>query len=57
MTIMAGQILLACPNCAGSENASDKYTVYILGIFVLLIYIPFYLLFKLAFKMNPQKED
>jgi uncharacterized membrane protein len=41
-------IALACPNCAGSSNAKDKYTVVILGIFILLTYIPFYILFNLT---------
>lgn len=57
ITIFIGKLLLACPNCAGSDNAKDKYTVYILAVFILLIYIPFYILFKMAHKMNPQKED
>lgn len=38
----------ACPNCAGSENSSDQYTVYILGVFVLLTYIPFYIFLRMA---------
>ena len=57
LTILASQVLLACPNCAGSENAQDKYTVYILAAFIVLSYIPFYLLFKMASKSNPQKEE
>lgn len=56
LTILAGQVLVACPNCAGSENAQDKYTVYVLSAFIILIYIPFYLLFKMAFKHNPHKD-
>ena len=57
LTIFAGQVLVACPNCAGSENAQDKYTVYILAGFIVLTYIPFYLLFKLATKKNPHWEE
>jgi len=56
-TILAGQVLVACPNCAGSENAADKYTVYILSAFIVLTYVPFYLLFKMASKHNPHKEN
>lgn len=41
---------MACPNCAGSNNAQDKYTVYILASFILLTYIPFYLIYKTATK-------
>jgi hypothetical protein len=43
-------LVMACPNCAGSANGKDKYTVAILGIFILLTYIPFYILFNLAKK-------
>lgn len=56
LTVLASQLILACPNCAGSENAQDKYTVYILAAFIVLTYIPFYLLFKMASKNNPHKE-
>ncbi len=41
----------ACPMCAGSDlNPGDKYLVYILSGFVLLTYIPFFLLYKMVFK-------
>jgi hypothetical protein len=42
--------VMACPNCAGSTNGKDKYTVAILSIFILLTYVPFYILFNLAKK-------
>ena len=44
----------ACPNCAGSDNAADKYTIYVLAVFILLTYIPFYIIFKTAAK---KKQD
>ncbi len=41
----------ACPNCAGSTVAeTEDYTFLILGGFIVLTYIPFYLLFKRAYK-------
>lgn len=42
--------VLACPYCSGSENSRDKYTYIILGIFILLTYIPLSVLFKTARK-------
>ena len=43
--------LIACPGCAGSmSNQADNYTVYILMGFIIAVYIPFYLLYKLFFK-------
>ena len=45
------QVILACPGCAGStNNEADNYTVYILIGFIIAIYIPFFLLYKLFFK-------
>lgn len=54
LTLLVSDFLLACPNCAGADNAKDKYTVFVLGIFILLIYIPFYILFRMASKMDPK---
>ena len=48
--------VMACPNCAGSTNGKDKYTVAILGIFILLTYVPFYILFNLAKKSRIQSS-
>lgn len=45
-------VIYACPNCAGSSNGRDIYTVYILAIFIALIYIPFWILFRLAYKFK-----
>ena len=44
-------IVYACPGCAGStDNKADNYTVYVLIGFILIIYVPFYFLFKTIFK-------
>lgn len=41
----------ACPACAGSmQNESDKYIVVALGVFILLTYIPFYILYSTIIK-------
>ncbi|MBL7665599.1 MAG: hypothetical protein JNM93_10740 [Bacteriovoracaceae bacterium] len=51
-------VVLACPNCAGSAGKpGDQYLVYILGSFILLIYIPFYILFKSAYKKRLRVKD
>ncbi|RLA65284.1 MAG: hypothetical protein DRQ88_03090 [Epsilonproteobacteria bacterium] len=40
-----------CPGClATSKTGSSDVTVYILGIFILLCYIPLYSLFKTIIK-------
>ncbi|EQC47069.1 hypothetical protein M899_0210 [Bacteriovorax sp. BSW11_IV] len=42
---------MACPACAGSlQNPKDKFLVYSLMIFIALIYIPFYLLYRTIYK-------
>lgn len=41
--------LMACPMCTG-QDPRDKYYIYIIGIFVLLIYVPMFYLFKTAMK-------
>ncbi len=51
---------LACPACAGGNPGADgtkpPYTLIILGIFILLTYIPFYFLFRAAKKYDPQNK-
>lgn len=47
----------ACPGCAGSMgNPKDKYLVYILSVFILLCYIPFYYLYKTIIKYRNFNE-
>ena len=49
---------LACPACAGSmQNESDKYIVVALGVFVLLTYIPFYILYSTIIKNRNVNND
>lgn len=59
LTVIASGELMACPMCTG-QDPRDKYYIYIVGIFVLLIYIPMYYLGKTFFKLrniNNQKLD
>ena len=41
--------LLACPMCSG-QDPKDKYYIYIVGVFILLIYFPMFYLFKTFIK-------
>lgn len=44
-------ITLACPGCAGSmNNPKDGMLVWILCAFIVLIYIPFYILYRTIIK-------
>lgn len=43
--------ILACPGCAGSmNNPKDGILVWILCGFIILIYIPFYILYRTIIK-------
>lgn len=49
--------LLACPYCAGStQSGKDSNTTLILGLFILAIYIPFYLIYRMIKKHRALKE-
>ncbi len=52
---------LACPSCMGSmDDPKSGNLVYILGGFIVLTYIPFYLIYKTIIKnrnFNEQVED
>lgn len=48
--ITAGQAL-ACPSCMGN-NPNDKYYLWVIGAFVLLIYFPMFYLFKTFMKFK-----
>ncbi len=41
--------LMACPMCVGG-GANDKYYLWVIGIFILLIYFPMFYLFKTFMK-------
>lgn len=41
--------LMACPMCSG-QDPRDKYYIYVVGAFILLIYFPMFYLFKVFIK-------
>jgi hypothetical protein len=50
-TLFFAQGLLACPYCAGNgQDGKDSNTTLILALFILAIYIPYYLIFRLIKK-------
>lgn len=49
--------LLACPYCVGdSQGGKDSNTTLILALFILAIYIPYYLIYRLIKKHRALKE-
>jgi hypothetical protein len=52
-------VVWACPNCHTAVEKANKppYTLIILGIFILSIYIPMYILFNASRKYDPSKLD
>lgn len=49
--------LLACPYCAGNDQGGkDSNTTLVLGIFILAIYIPYYLIYRLIKKNRALRE-
>jgi len=54
--------LLACPGCYDSVSSNPgakqtPWTFIVIGIFILLSYIPFYILLRAAKKYEPQETD
>jgi hypothetical protein len=48
----------ACPGCAGgSADNKSMNTIWILGIFIVLTYIPFYLLYRITKKFDVNKKS
>ncbi|OIQ18580.1 MAG: hypothetical protein BM556_10015 [Bacteriovorax sp. MedPE-SWde] len=51
LLILFTDFVMACPGCAGSmNNPKDARLVWILIIFIILIYIPFYILYRTIIK-------
>ena len=49
--------LLACPYCTGStQGGKDSNTTLILGLFILAIYIPYFLIYRMIKKHRALKE-
>lgn len=49
LTLITSGELMACPMCSG-QDPRDKFYVYIIGVFILLIYIPMFYLYKTVMK-------
>lgn len=49
----------ACPNChsAVGDEGKPPYTLMILGAFICLTYVPFYILFRAAKKYDPKNAN
>ena len=48
----------ACPMCAGSNDSQvDQYIIYALGGFILLTYIPFFIMYKISRKHRKKTES
>lgn len=43
------QEAMACPGCTGTDPR-DQVTIKVVGVFILLIYIPMFLLYKMIYK-------
>lgn len=49
--------LLACPYCTGStQGGKDSNTTLVLGLFILSIYIPFFIIYRMIKKHRALKE-
>ncbi|MBP9681464.1 MAG: hypothetical protein KBD76_08665 [Bacteriovorax sp.] len=57
LTLIHSGGLMACPMCSG-QDPRDKYYIYIVGVFILLIYFPMFYMFKTFFKLrNINNQD
>ena len=55
------ELIFACPTCIGSgNNPKASNIVYILGGFIVLTYVPFYIIYSMIIKhrnFNANKES
>ena len=51
LTMITSGEVLACPMCSG-QDPRDKYYIYVVAVFILLIYIPMFYMFKTFFKLR-----
>lgn len=47
----------SCPYCNSLSKDKTPYMLIVVGIFILLTYIPFYILFRAAKKYDPKQLD
>ncbi len=58
LTLLFVNDLLACPYCAGStQDGKDSNTTLVLGLFILAIYIPYVIIYRLIKKHNAYREQ
>ena len=58
LLFVACEMLMACPSCMGSMNdPKSGNLVYILGGFIILTYIPFYMIYKTIIKNRDFNES
>ncbi|MEH0859867.1 MULTISPECIES: hypothetical protein [Halobacteriovorax] len=57
IVVLFSDYVMACPGCAGSmDNPKDARLVWILVIFIGLIYIPFFILYKTIYKYRKNSK-
>jgi len=50
--------LLACPYCAGSmQDGKDSNTTLVLSLFIIAIYIPFWMIYRLVKKHRALEQS
>jgi len=47
----------ACPYCNNMSKDKTPYALIAVGVFILITYIPFYILFRAAKKYDPKQFD
>lgn len=56
--ILASSNLLACPYCAGNgQDGKDANTTLVLGLFILAIYIPYFIIFRMIKKHKALRDQ
>lgn len=58
LSLMFVTDLLACPYCSGSsQGGKDSNTTLVLGLFILSIYLPFYLIYRMIKKHRALRAE
>lgn len=57
LTLLFVNDLLACPYCTGStQGGKDSNTTLILSLFIVAIYVPYFLIYRMIKKHRALKE-
>lgn len=51
LALITSSEVFACPMCSG-QDPRDKYYIYVVAVFILLIYFPMFYMFKTFFKLR-----